>query len=194
MVRKANSELTRKLVELVAEDLSNGIEPNMKEIAKTAGISPSLINHHFSGRASLISLAWREVILRHVEDDFEHLDQLGEKGDWEGVAKFIYEVFSPERHESRLVHIRGIAEALGDPEVRAAVLEGQRRTQESWVRFLQKYRDLKVVEPRVDLGSMAMLFAAIPLGTTASKLTLTPEERQRMAETWMKIVEMTLKP
>jgi AcrR family transcriptional regulator len=191
---KTKFDVPAELLARVVAELREGRTPSMRLITTDMGVSPSLVNHHFHDSSELIKLAWRQIILSSVESDHEVLDQLGLAENWEGLAEFIYDVFSVERQGVRLAHMRAISQALGDDQLREVVMEAQEITKALWVDCLQKHTASGVLAPRVDIDSMAVLFAALPLGITAARLDLGLEERKNIAETWYKIMVAMLKP
>lgn len=193
MARRANDALVEKLVQLVARELRLGKTPLMNEVCAELGVSPSIVNHHFSDRQELLSQAWRSIVLASIDDDYQRLDAFGDGEDWEAVGAFIYEIFSPERQAARLAYLRAISEALGDEKLREIVEEAQERTRQGWHELLEKYVASGVLKPKVSVSFLAFFFAALPLGVTAVKFELTEAERKDISESWMNIMEMALR-
>ena len=177
---------------MVAKQLTMGQEMHMANACREIGIVPSLANHYFADKSELSRLAWLRVIEANISRDFDRLTYLGDKVDWEGVESFIYEVFSPERSRIREAHIRGLASAFQDDELKDLLESAQAKTTTSWIDLLTKFTEAGVLNPKVDIGAIAVMFSALPLGVTAVHGELSDLHRKQLAAAWLQMLRAVL--
>jgi AcrR family transcriptional regulator len=192
MARPARADHSTLLIDEVAKQLLAGDEVHIANACKAIGIAPSLANHYFHDKSDLVRSAWLKIVLAFIAEDYEQLDQFGQNADWDGVAQLITKVFSPERTGVRQAHIRGLAAGSQDPVLGKAIATAQRETTENWLGLLENYAKAGVLEPKVDLRTIAIMFTALPIGVTAVQGELSEPARKAMAETWVTMLRAVL--
>lgn len=192
MARPQRADHRELLISVVAKQLTMGQEMHMANACREIGIVPSLANHYFADKSELSRLAWLRVIEANISRDFDRLTYLGDKVDWEGVESFIYEVFSPERSRIREAHIRGLASAFQDDELKDLLESAQAKTTTSWIDLLTKFTEAGVLNPKVDIGAIAVMFSALPLGVTAVHGELSDLHRKQLAAAWLQMLRAVL--
>ena len=192
MARPQRADHRELLISVVAKQLTMGQEVHVADACRELGIVPSLANHYVSDRSELSRLAWLRVIEANISQDTDRLTELGDKVDWEGVESFIYEVFSPERSRIREAHIRGLASAFQDSELKVLLASAQAKTTTSWIELLTKFTEAGVLSPKVDIGVIALMFSAVPLGVTAVHGDLSDQQRKQFAAAWLQMLRAVL--
>jgi AcrR family transcriptional regulator len=192
MARPARADFRELLITEVARQLALGKEINLVQACGSLGISPSMVNHYFKDKRELVNQAWMRIMLAFVTEDYERLNEFGRQDNWEGVRDFIYEVFSAERTKTRTAHIRGLGIGFLETELGEAIQAVQSETTEKWMGLLETYAKAGVINPRVDLWSIAVMFTAIPIGVTAIAGELTISERRNLTDTWVAMLRSVL--
>ncbi len=165
---------------------------HVAQACRAIGIAPSLANHYFEDKDQLTREAWLSIMLAFVKEDYEQLDRFGQEDNWEGVRHFVYQVFSPARTPVRQAHIRGLGVGMLDKSLGEQVAKVQRETTESWMRLLKTYTDRGILQPKVDIWALAVLFTAIPIGITAVQGELSLSQREVMTNSWMEMLRSVL--
>lgn len=111
----------------------------MKKLAESVGANPSIINHYFNHAQELTNQAWKNIVSKYAADNYELLRSLAQANDWAGVEKLISEALLSQRHQSRLAHLRGLAEGLGSPELLIEITKVQDETISTWDKFLEEF-------------------------------------------------------
>lgn len=192
MARPARADHRELLIEAAVKQLYLGKEVRLGDLCKEMGIAPSLANHYFTDKEELVREAWIRVVLAFITEDYEQLDEFGREVNWEGVEKFIFEIFSSARTEARLTHIRGLGQGQTDLQLGEAITQAQHTTTQKWLGLLEHYAAQGILKPKVDLNALAILFSAIPIGVTAVHGELSSKERKAMAETWLTMLRAVL--
>lgn len=192
MSRPARADHSALLIEEVAKQLLAGHEVHIANACKAIGIAPSLANHYFEDKADLVRSAWLKIVLAFISKDFEQLDKFGQSADWNGVGEFVAKVFSSERTKVRKAHIRGLAAGSRDESLARSIQAAQIQTTEKWLWLLENYASVGVLDPKVDLKALAIMFTALPIGVTAVQGDLSESDRKAMAETWVTMLRAVL--
>lgn len=170
-----------------------GNSPVISKLCRELGVSQSLVQYHFENRSNLISQAWGQVVLSSIEDDFQRLDEIGSVDDWDALSGFILEVFSAERSEVRLAHLRAISESHADLRLQEVVDAAQEKTFELWCSLIRKYAATGVLKPTVSIDALALMFMAVPLGITAVQAKLSLGHQRELAEAWVTMLGHVLR-
>lgn len=194
MSRKPNEELIQKLLDLAELELRKGNRPEMKKLAESVDASPSIINHYFNDAQGLINQAWKNIVSKYVADDYKLLRSLAEANDWDGVEKLVSEVFSSQRHLSRLAHLRGLAEGLGSPELLTEIVKVQDETISTWEKFLEEFETKGIITLRAPARVVASFIVGVPLGVSATLVEPTDSDLEEFSNTWNQIIQSLLKP
>lgn len=192
MARLARADHSSLLISEVSRQLLNGEDVHIAKACRAVGIAPSLANHYFEDKAELVREAWLKIVLAFITEDYKKLDRFGQTSDWDGVAEFVSEVFSPERTNFRQAHIRGLAEGSKDTALRSRVLRSQEETTQRWLGLLENYAKAGVLKPKVDLRAVAIMFSALPVGVTAVQGELSESDGRALAETWVTMLRSVL--
>lgn len=194
MARTAKADYRALMTQVARRRLENGEDVAVTTIAAELDVSPGLVHFYFGDRQSLINAAWQEILMAHVSDDLATVDQLTAQSDWAGVRALTDRVFSEDRDDVHLAHIRASVESQFDTQLAEIFDHATAITTRYWEEQMRAAIALEVARTNLDLHALSILIMSVPLGVAAAQPRLTPEEREALSEAWSTMLRAVLEP
>lgn len=194
MARTPKADYRALMTQVARRRLENGEDVAITTIAAELDVSPGLVHFYFGDRQSLINAAWQEILMAHVSDDLATVDQLTAQADWAGVRALTDRVFSEDRDDVHLAHVRASVGSQFDSDLAEIFDHTTEITTRYWEKQMREAIALEVARTDLDLHALSILIMAVPLGVAAAKPRLTPEERVTLSEAWSTMLRAVLEP
>lgn len=182
------------MIEAAGRRLALGQEVTVAAVAAEVGVSPGLVHFYFGDRQQLVDAAWRTILMAFVPSDQADVTAFAETRDWDGVAELVRHIFSAERDQVHLSHVRASVEAQRSEVLRALMAETTEVTVESWRSIMDRYIALGVASTPLDTEALALMFVAMPMGVAVVAPELTDHQRAIVAEAWSTMIRAVLDP
>ncbi len=194
MARHARADYVPLMIEAARRRLAIGAEVRMSDIAEELGVSTSLVSFYFGSRQGLVDAAWRATFMAFVEDDQQNVAMSAVSQDWDGIRRLVDHIFSAERDEVHLTHVRAAVEAMRNPQLAEIIKDTNETTIGSWISLMEESISAGLGSTPLQPSALARLFVSVPLGVTLVDANLTTEQRDALAEAWWMMIRAVFDP
>jgi len=174
--------------------LQAGLDVKVMDIAEELGTSPALVHFYFGDRQHLVDEAWRDILWAFVDEDQESVAQFAKERDWDGVARLISDILSPERDAIHSAHVRAAGEGLRSDDLAATLREVHEATIANWVGVLAAAVEDGMVATDLDPDALATLVVAVPIGLAAIAPTMSQARRESVGRAYWTMLRAVLDP
>lgn len=180
------SELSQAVWRVIARAGLQGV--TNRAVAAEAGWSTGVVDHYFADKADLLLRSYREAIQRSGERALADLTGRSGLDRLRAVSRFAL----PLDEESTLVAnvwLAFNARAVGDPALRAAIVDDEDDLGAVFVDLVVEAQRAGEIDPAGDPVDEAMLLAAVLNGLTIDQLThpedVTPADTERLFDRYL---------
>jgi AcrR family transcriptional regulator len=194
MARTAKADYRALMTDAARRRLENGEEVAVTSIAAELDVSPGLVHFYFGDRQSLLNAAWQQILMAHVDDDLASVRTFAEQANWMGVHELTDRVFSADRDDIHLAHLRASVESMHDHELSRIFDEATEVTITHWAEQVRLAMENGVARTSLDPRAIGVLIMAVPLGVAVTRPRLSPDERTAVSEAWATMLRAVLQP
>jgi AcrR family transcriptional regulator len=164
MARKVREQIVEAASEVLGE--TGPAKMRVQEVARRAGVSPTLLYYYFDGKHDLVAAAYARDYEKILEQDRSVVeDAISQAVDFKDftdiTASLLMDQSAPERRKRRLATLAG---ALTDPAVADAIRQPNRDHLEMISGFLGNLIERGWLPAETDVHAMAIQWMAAPLG------------------------------
>ncbi len=174
--------------------LQAGLDVKVMEIAEELGTSAALVHFYFGDRQHLVDEAWRDILWAFVDEDQEQVARFAKDRDWDGVARLIGDILSPERDAVHTAHVRAAGEGLRSDDLAATLREVHEATIANWVALLSASMQDSTITTHLDPDALATLMVAIPIGLAVIAPTMSTSRREAVGRAYWSMLRSVLDP